>query len=376
MDGPLVVLVREPAEDDAGARADVLYLGGVLALLLVARRRSVPAALAGLLAVDVALCSHALATRLVPDHVTWPTSSLGFRLAGVYAYPNALGITAALGLLLAVGFVADSERVAGRAAAAAATVPLVLTLYLSNSRGAWVALAVGVVAALVLTPFRLRVARPFVLVAAVGALAIWLVSRSHPVTDWADPLAAADDGHLLAVATVALALAAAAISARLTRRTVVAALAAVALAVVVAPSSTSPTAPTESGPTAPGAPAPGTTPGGRLFSTTSSSRREYWRVALIDFRNHPVAGSGAGTFVREWYEHRRIRAAVQDAHSLYLEKLAELGAIGLALLLWVLSVPVLAAIRIRDKPFVTGAFGAYAAFAAHAAVDWDWSFRR
>ena len=47
----------------------VLYLGGVLALLLVARRRSFAAALGGLLAVDVALCGHALATRLVPDHV-------------------------------------------------------------------------------------------------------------------------------------------------------------------------------------------------------------------------------------------------------------------------------------------------------------------
>ena len=63
---------------------------------------------------------------------------------------------------------------------------------------------------------------------------------------------------------------------------------------------------------------------------------------------------------------------MQDAHSLYLEKLAELGAIGLVLLLWVLAVPVLAAIRIRGRPFVTGAFGAYVAFAAHAAVDWDW----
>ena len=93
---------------------------------------------------------------------------------------------------------------------------------------------------------------------------------------------------------------------------------------------------------------------------------------MIDFRDHPIAGSGAGTFVREWYQHRRIRADVQDAHSLYLETLAELGVIGLALLLWLLAVPVLAAARIRDKPFVAGAFGAYVAYAAHTAVDWDW----
>ena len=193
------------------------------------------------------------------------------------------------------------------------------------------------------------------------------------MTQWDDPLAAAHDGHLLAAAAVALAVSVAAISAERTRRTMIAALVTVTLAVVVAPSSSGPVRPAaEGGPAAPGAPTPGTTPGGRLFSTTSSSRGEYWRVALIDFRDHPVAGSGAGTFVRQWYRHRRISAPVQDAHSLYLEKLAELGAIGLALLLCVLAIPVLAATRIRAKPFVAGAFGAYVAFAAHAAVDWDW----
>ena len=76
--------------------------------------------------------------------------------------------------------------------------------------------------------------------------------------------------------------------------------------------------------------------------------------------------------MREWYRHRRIRADVQNAHSLYLETLAELGVIGLALLLGVLAIPVLAATRIRGTPFVAGAFGAYVAFAAHTAVDWDW----
>ena len=150
----------------------VLYLGGVLALLLVARQRSFTAVLGGLLAVDVAITGHALATRLVPDYVTWPTASLGFRLAGVFAYPNALGITAVLGLLIAVGFVADSHRAAVRAAAAAATVPLALALYLSNSRGAWIALAVGLAAALALTPARLHLVKPLV------PIATWERSRS------------------------------------------------------------------------------------------------------------------------------------------------------------------------------------------------------
>src|SRR5262249_48694359 len=74
----------------------------------------------------------------------------------------------------------------------------------------------------------------------------------------------------------------------------------------------------------------------------------------------------------EWYRHRRVAVGVQDAHSLYLETLAELGAVGLALLLFALATPVRAAVAARRRPYVAGAFGAFAAFAAHAAVDWDW----
>ena len=151
------------------------------------------------------------------------------------------------------------------------------------------------------------------------------------------------------------------------------ALAACALAVAAAPSTPAQSVPAAASTTiVPGSPAPGTTPGQRFFNGTSNSRTEYWRVALLDFADHPVLGSGAGTFVREWYRHRRIDADVQNAHSLYLETLAELGVGGLALLLFVMAMPVLGAWRARAAPFVAGGFGAFAAFAAHAAVDWDW----
>ena len=351
----------------------LVYCGGVLALLVVARRRTLGSALAGLLAASVALCVHALATRLAPDHVHWAGSSLGFRLAGVFRYPNALGITAVLGLLLALGLVADARSAPARAAAAAGTVPLALALYLATSRGAWLSLVLGLAAALALAPERRRLARTLLPLAAVCALAVWLLSRSHPLTRWDDPAGAAHDGHRMAIAALALAAAAALTVLPRTRGALAAALVAGALAIAVAPSS--PVARVAAGPGAPvvpGAPGEGTTPGDLLFSASSNSRTEYWRVAAIDAVHHPLLGSGAGTFVSEWYRHRRVRVAVQDAHSLYLETLAELGAVGLALLVLVLSVPVRAAVRARREPFVAGTFGAFAAFAIHAAVDWDW----
>jgi O-antigen ligase len=76
--------------------------------------------------------------------------------------------------------------------------------------------------------------------------------------------------------------------------------------------------------------------------------------------------------VREWYRHRSVRANVTDAHSLYLETLAELGLVGLVLVVLVLAVPAIAAVRVRGSPLTAGAFGAYVAFVAHLAVDWDW----
>jgi tetratricopeptide (TPR) repeat protein len=63
---------------------------------------------------------------------------------------------------------------------------------------------------------------------------------------------------------------------------------------------------------------------------------------------------------------------VRDAHSLYLEALAELGPVGLGLLVAALGIPGIAAIRARRRRLVPAGFAAYVAYVAHAGVDWDW----
>jgi O-antigen ligase len=103
------------------------------------------------------------------------------------------------------------------------------------------------------------------------------------------------------------------------------------------------------------------------------NRPHYWRVAWQDAEEHPVLGSGAGTFGAYWLEHRPIDEFVHDAHSLFLETLAELGPPGLALVVLGLGVPVLALGRRRER-LVAAAAGAYVAFLLHAAIDWDWEF--
>ena len=110
----------------------------------------------------------------------------------------------------------------------------------------------------------------------------------------------------------------------------------------------------------------------RLFSLSGDGRVPLWRVALADISSHPLLGSGAGTYEQYWLQRRPIPSKVRDAHNLYLETLAELGPVGLALLLVGLAAPLVVLRRARRHPLVPAVAGAYVAFLAHAAVDWDW----
>jgi tetratricopeptide (TPR) repeat protein len=97
-----------------------------------------------------------------------------------------------------------------------------------------------------------------------------------------------------------------------------------------------------------------------------------WKAAWRDAEGHQWLGSGPGTYQRYWFLYRPVTGSVRNAHNLYIETLAEIGPIGLALLVLVLAVPLAAALRARRKPLVAGAAGAYAVYLVHAAVDWDW----
>jgi O-antigen ligase len=102
-----------------------------------------------------------------------------------------------------------------------------------------------------------------------------------------------------------------------------------------------------------------------------ANRPHYWHVAWHEVELNPWLGSGAGTFERYWLLYRPVSSFARDAHSLYLETLAELGPIGLALLLVALGLPLLV-LRGRRDPLLATAAAAYAAYLLHTGVDWDW----
>jgi hypothetical protein len=107
---------------------------------------------------------------------------------------------------------------------------------------------------------------------------------------------------------------------------------------------------------------------------TTGYRPAYWHVAWKEAAAHPALGGGAGTFADYWsrYGDPNLAGGALDAHNLYLETLAELGVVGLVLLVAALVLPLLVALRHRSNPLAAPAIGAYAAFLVHAVVDWDW----
>jgi O-antigen ligase len=368
------------------AERGLLYAVAAAALVLVVTRERVTSLLGGVVAGVTAISLYALATRLFPGHVgdAYDPSS-GYQLAEPIGYWNALGLLLALSALLCSGFATRRESML-RVPAGAALVPLAVALYFTFSRGAILALAVGII---VLLAFERRAAA-LAVVALAPAAAILLASRATALTrtDETLAMAQAQGQHLawqLAVLSGAGAAAAWALprvaghvgiswlGARALVTAATIALAALALGTVVRGGGP-PVAIAERALEAFRREPPATSGelDRRLLSVSGHGRADYWRVAARMLEREPLLGEGAGSFERHWIQERPVANNARDAHNLFLETLAELGPIGLALLLVALGAPLSGLRRARHGPLGPAAAAAYAAFLVHAAVDWDW----
>jgi hypothetical protein len=370
-----------------GERSLVL-VAAVGAGLALAHRRAVRPLLGGTLAGITAICLYALATRLFPGHVGHYDPLAVYRLNTPVGYWNGLGIVAAMGVLIAFGFALRAQTKPASALAGMAIPVLLLTLYFTYSRGSWVALAAGLLVALALDPRRLSTAAGLALLAPAPALLVWVASRSHALTRQSSILAAAKhDGHRIALLLLSLALAESAIALvfRAVRRMVVArtlqiAWASLLLACLVTGIGASvvrygsPVTMARHGYHDFVAPPPTNVVNlnARVFTLSNDGRVALWKVAWHQADSHLLLGNGAGSYGRYYLQHRTTGGNVEDAHNLYLETFAELGAVGLALLVLVLAIPLFAAVRFRRHRLVPFACAAYVAYLVDAAVDWDW----
>src|ERR671930_207801 len=332
----------------------LVYVGGTAAALLLVRRRTAVDLLAGVLTAITLACAYGLATRLFPNRIGSFDPIAVDRLEAPIGYTNALGIFAVMGVLLALGFAARGRVPAARALGAAALAILLPTIYFTFSRGAWVALGLGLVVVIAYERRRLQLVTGFALASAAPALSVAIASRSDALAR-AERTVRPPAGVRRAYGGLLLVLAAGALLTAVARYGSPPTMARKAYHSFVTPTNNS-----------------STSLNSRLFTFNGSHRSQLWHVAWHDYEAHPWLGSGPGTFEQEWNQHRPITLKVRDAHSLYLEQLAEVGPVGLGLLAIALGMPIVAAARARGVRLAGPALAAYVAFLAHAAVDWDW----
>jgi hypothetical protein len=114
--------------------------------------------------------------------------------------------------------------------------------------------------------------------------------------------------------------------------------------------------------------------GSSHFETLESERYDVWRVAVLEFTRHPLAGIGTRGFYASYLEQGRSNETPARAHSLPLDALAETGLIGFFLLGAALGPPLVVAARLaRPSLAVAAAFAACVYWLAHTLIDWIWT---
>jgi cytochrome c-type biogenesis protein CcmH/NrfG len=307
-----------------------------------------PAILGGLTLAAVIVCGYALLTKVFPASLD-PANTFA-RLNEPYGYWNAVGLSAAMGAICCLWL---GARRTGHALLRALAYPamslVLLTLMLAYSRGALVALAVGLVLWFCVVPLRLRSAT-LLIVGALGAGVVgsWDFSR-HALSAEAVPLAertAAGHqlGALVLAILVALTLAGIAIgfctgrrapSLLARRRAGAVLMTAVVLTLIAFVGALAVSHRGLTGNishafndlTNANAKPPGNTPG--RLTAVASERARYWKEALQVFDANPLFGAGAEGYATAHLRYETQTLEVRHAHSFILQTLADLGLVGL-----------------------------------------------
>lgn len=120
------------------------------------------------------------------------------------------------------------------------------------------------------------------------------------------------------------------------------------------------------------------TDGGSRLTSGGGNRYDYWRVAVRQFEDDPITGVGAGNYRKTYYLERSTSEDIQQAHSIQLQVLGELGLVGFAGLAAFVGAVLFgfwatgqgASSRIADPALAVSAGGTFLIWLFHTSVDW------
>ncbi|HWF74396.1 MAG TPA: O-antigen ligase family protein [Solirubrobacteraceae bacterium] len=387
---------------------DLSLVASYLAVLLLAvaihrdREQAVRHSVNAIGAAIVIVAALAVISRVDPSafpaaHVTGAFLGGGAqgRLSWPLNYWNGLAALVALGLPLVLSIATSARKLRVQALAAASLPLLALCAYLTFSRGGAIAASVAVLAFLVLAPDRFPKLATALVAGAGGAVLIAAAAHRSALEHGAATHAAFTQGRQLLVAiflvcgAVALAQVGIGLAARhgtlprllriSPRRARVLLAGGIAVAVIAAVAAGAPSQLSRGwnnfknpvGSLYYGQPS-------RFESLSGTGRYQYWKVAVHSTSGHLLTGSGPGTFQLLWLPRATVPGYVVNAHSLYVETLAEVGVVGLALLVGFFVLVLGAAVRLvmrseyEARARAAGAAAALLAFMVSAVADWVW----
>jgi hypothetical protein len=389
----------ESAERSAAELGRIATYVGVFAVVLASTgreglRRTVNAVAAGVAVIGVL----ALVSRLHPSWFPTDQAAAGLeeakaRLNYPLNYWNGLAAIIAMGVPLVLVAAHQARSLLLQALAVAALPAMALAGFYTLSRGGVIEIGVALAVLLALYPRRLALLPPLV-VAAVGSgiLMVAGAQRDALQDGLANAAATAQRDEMIAVVLVVcagagLVQAAIGLASRhglgprpriAPRQAAIATVAAAVLAVVIAiaagvPGELSDRWQEFKQPVDPGGGA------ARFESAAGNGRYQTWQSALDANATDPLVGIGPGTFEYWWAREGTVPIFIRDAHSLYLETLAEMGIVGLVLLLGLLGTIVAkgvwlarSAVDPRRRGYTAAALAAAITFLVAAAYDWVW----
>lgn len=371
-----------------------MYLAAfALAVASLSSQRLVGPFIDGMSLVAGAVAGHGVLHKTNPAE--YPANSTdGVRVGSTVEYPNTAAVVLGMGIVLGLGRMTQLRNPFSRGLYAALILVLGVTLYTTFSRGGMLALAAGLVVLFAVGGRRLQM---FINLLLVFGPLLWLVwsvqgleTFFESVSD--ESLAAADgsafqsDLMIAVLAAFVLQLAYAFLVGRyelvpaLQRALGIAAVLAVLAGVgyvgfallgeqrgsdEVLRAFTRGVEDTED-------------VRGRLTSLSSNSRANYWRVAWEEWKEHPLTGTGAGTFSYTWLENRPGFGGVKQVHNVYLEQGTETGIVAFlalvsfcTLLLMYTGWATLRAVGERQV-LLAGLTAAVAVYLVSSALEWHW----
>ncbi len=345
--------------------------------------------------VVAAVAGYGLLQKINP--IEYPVQSIdGVRVDSTLGYPNTAAMILGMGVVLALARTTTLRNFALRGLYAALTLSFLITLYLTVSRGGIGSLGIGLIVLFVLAGVRLEMLADLLLLSLPGAWLWWrmqslpglLGTGVSPRERLADGTAFRND--LIVALVVAFALQAGYAFAANRYELLPAArrwlgiiagavflLAICVGALVVVEGYGGVGAayhglfsnPDEKGNLAQ-----------RLVSLGIGFRADYWRVAWEAWKEHPLTGTGAGTFQYTWLHDRTGVQGVKQVHNLYLEQGTETGLFAFLALIGFVAVLLgyvgrallWAGKQGERRPLLAGLLSALVVYLVSSVFEWHW----